>query len=170
MPVSLYDACVPTFTQILDAQSSILGKATAYAEAKKIEESVLLGARLFPDMLPFKKQIQIETDFANRATARLSGSDIPSYPDDEETFADLKGRIAKTLTFLGGLKPEQFEGSEIKTIKFPIGGERTMEMTGKDYLFHFALPNFLFHATTAYGILRHSGVELGKMDFMQGQS
>lgn len=167
MSITIYDACIPTFTQILAAQSSILDKAAAYAASKKIDETVLLGTRLFPDMFPFKKQIQIATDFANRASARLSGSDIPSYADDEQDIAALKSRIAKTLGFIGGLKPEQFEGAESKSFVIPMGGDRKMEMTGKDYLFHFALPNFLFHATTAYAILRHSGVELGKLDFMQ---
>jgi hypothetical protein len=170
MSVSMYAASVPMFTQILGAQSSILGKAAAYAEAKKIDESVLLSARLFPDMFPFRKQIQIETDFANRASARLSGSDIPSYPDDEGSFGDLQARIAKTLAFLGSLAPEKFEGSETKDFQIPMGGDRKMDMTGKDYLFHFAIPNFLFHATTAYAILRHCGLEIGKLDFMQGQS
>jgi hypothetical protein len=170
MSVSIYEASVPTFVQILGAQSSILDKAAAYAEAKKIDEAVLLGSRLFPDMFPFKKQIQVETDFANRGSARLSGSEIPSYPDDEQTIADLKARIAKTLDFIGGLNAAQFDGSETKIFQIPIGGEKKMEMTGKDYLFHFALPNFFFHATTAYAILRHCGLEVGKLDFMQAQS
>ena len=167
MSVSTYDAFIPTFVQLLSCQCAIMDKATAYAEVRKIDESVLLNARLFPDMFPYKKQIQILTDFCNRAAARLSGSDIPSNADTEESFAELKARVTSTLDLISGLKPEQFEGAESKTYEIPMGGERKMEMTGQNYLFHFVLPNVVFHAATAYGILRHSGLEIGKLDFMQ---
>jgi len=167
MPVSTHDSCIPTFVQMLSCQRAILEKAEAYAAARKIDESVLLNARLFPDMFPFKKQIQILTDFCNRAAARLSGSEIPQCPDTEESFAELKERISKTLAFVTSLKPEQFEGAEEKAFEIPMGGDKKMEMTGQDYLFHFVLPNVVFHAATAYGILRNSGLEIGKLDFMQ---
>jgi hypothetical protein len=167
MSLSMYDACVPTFTQILRCQANILDKAAAYADARKIDHSVMLDARLFPDMFPLKRQVQISTDFANRAAARLSGSEIPSHPDTEQSFGELKERVLKTAAFVSGLQPAQFDGAASKTYSIPMGGDRKEEMTGQNYLFHFALPNFLFHATTAYGILRHSGVEIGKMDFMQ---
>jgi len=167
MSVSTYDACIPTFVQILRCQQAILGKAEAYAAAKKIDESVLMSARLYPDMFPFKKQIQILTDFCNRAAARLSGSEIPSHPDTEENLSQLKQRIAATLEFVSGLKAEKFEGSESKTYEIPMGGDKKMEMTGQNYLFHFVMPNVVFHAATAYGILRHNGLEIGKLDFMQ---
>jgi hypothetical protein len=167
MAVSTYDAFIPTFAQMLSCQRAILDKAAAYAQARKIDESVLLNARLFPDMFPYSKQIQILTDFCNRAAARLSGSEIPSNTDTEESFAELKARITATLDFISGLKPEQFEGAESKTYEIPMGGDRKTEMTGQDYLFHFVLPNVVFHAATAYGILRHNGLEIGKLDFMQ---
>ncbi len=167
MSVSTHDACIPTFVQMLSCQRAILDKAEAYAAARKIDESVLLNARLYPDMFPFKRQIQILTDFCSRAAARLSGSEIPSNPDTEETFAELKKRISATLDFISTLKPEQFEGSETKTFEIPLGGDKKMEMTGKNYLFHFVLPNVVFHAATAFGILRHNGLEIGKLDFMQ---
>jgi len=167
MSVSIHDSCIPTFVQMLSCQRAILEKAEAHAKARKIDESVLLNARLFPDMFPFKKQIQILTDFCNRAAARLSGSEIPSSSDTEESFAELKERVSKTLSFVTSLKPEQFEGAEAKTFEIPMGGDKKMEMTGQSYLFHFVLPNVVFHAATAYGILRHSGLEIGKINFMQ---
>nr|TFG53563.1 MAG: DUF1993 domain-containing protein [Hyphomicrobiales bacterium] len=165
--MSTYDSCVPVFIQMLTCQRAILGKAEAYAAAKKIDESVLMNARLYPDMFPFKKQIQILTDFCNRAAARLSGSEIPSHPDTEEILSQLKQRITATLDFISALKAEKFEGSESKTYQIPMGGDNKMEMTGQDYLFHFVLPNVVFHAATAYGILRHNGLEIGKLDFMK---
>ena len=167
MSLSMYDACIPTFVQILSCQTAILDKAAAHAEARKIDPAVLLNARLFPDMFPFKKQVQVMTDFANRACARLSENEIPSHPDTEESFGELKERVSKTIAFIQSLSPQQFDGSDAKTYLIPMGGNRKEEMTGRDYLFHFALPNFYFHATTAYGILRHCGVELGKLDFLQ---
>jgi hypothetical protein len=167
MSVSTFDACIPTFIQILTCQRAILDKAESYAAARKIDESVLLNARLFPDMFPFKKQIQILTDFCNRAAARLSGSEIPSSDDTEESFSELKQRVTATLDFISRLDPEQFQGSETKTYEIPLGGDKKKEMSGQNYLFHFVLPNVVFHAATAYGILRHNGLQVGKLDFMQ---
>jgi hypothetical protein len=167
MSISTYDASVPMFVQILNCQVVILDKAAAFAEAKNIDAAVLPNARLYADMLPFKKQIQIMTDLANRATARLAALEIPSSPDTEETLGELKARVMKTLAFVKGAKKENFAGSETKSYEIPVGGENKKTMTGQEYLFHFVLPNFIFHATTAYGILRHSGVELGKKDFLQ---
>ena len=163
----MYDASVPTFQQILSCQLAVLDKAKAHAEAKNIDPSVLVNARLYPDMFPFKKQIQILTDLANRGAARLAGVELPSNPDTEETFDELKARITKTLAFVKSVKPEQMVGSEKKAYEIPVGGDKKMSMSGQQYLFHFVLPNLIFHATTAYGILRHSGVELGKKDFLQ---
>lgn len=167
MSVSTYDSFIPTFVQMLSCQRAIIDKAAAYAQSREIDESVLLNARLFPDMFPYKRQIQILTDFCNRAAARLSGSEIPSYPDSEESFEELKSRITSTLDFVSSLKPEQFEGAESKTYEIPMGGDSKMEMTGQNYLFHFVVPNVVFHAATAYGILRHCGLEIGKLDFMK---
>lgn len=170
MSVTTFDACIPTITQILLCQKAILAKAGAHAEEYKIDASVLLNARLFPDMFPFKKQIQIMTDIGTRGAARLSGSEIPSNPDTEETFAELSARVSSALEFISKLKPEQFEGAETKTYEIPLGGDKKTEMTGQNYLSHFVLPNVIFHAATAYGILRHNGIELGKLDFLQPPS
>lgn len=167
MTISMYDASVPAFQQILSCQSAIIDKSARHAEAKKIEPSVLLDARLYPDMFPLKKQFQLLTDFANRATARLAGLELPSYPDTEKSFEELKTRIAKTLDFVKSVTPEQFVGSETKSYDIPVGGEAKMTMSGREFLFLFVLPSFIFHAATAYGILRHSGVKLGKMDFLR---
>lgn len=165
MSLSLYRASVPAFIQILTAIDSCLKKAEAFAEAKKIDPSVLVQARLAPDMFPLARQIQIMGDMAKGAAARLAGIEVPSYPDTETTFADLHARIAKTLSFIKSVKPEQFEGAAERTVKLKIGGE-DMSFNGSDYLFHFCLPNFYFHATMTYAILRHNGVELGKRDFL----
>lgn len=167
MSLSMYDASIPLFQQLLACHMGIIDKAAAHADAKKIEPSVLVAARLFPDMFAYKKQVQIMTDFANRAAARLSGNEIPSYPDDEQSFGELKARIQKTLAFLGSLKRDAFEGTDTKSFEIPMGGANKKTMTGQEYLIHFALPNFVFHATTAYNILRHNGIEIGKLDFMQ---
>ena len=165
MSISMYKASVPVFLQILAAQSATLDKAAAHAAARKIEPSVLLNARLYPDMYPLVRQIQITSDTAKGAGGRLAGVDRPVFADTETTFDELKERIAKTVAFLKGLKPEQIDGSETRDIVLQIG-DRSMPFKGEGYLFSFALPNFFFHATTAYAILRHCGVELGKRDFM----
>jgi hypothetical protein len=165
MPFSVYQASVPGFQRTLAAQSAILDKAAAYAEAKKIDPSALLQARLYPDMFHFTRQVQLTSDFAKGPSARLAGVEVPSYADTESTFDELKARLAKTIAFISGLKPEQFDGAEDREIHLKVGGQ-PMSFTGQEYLIHFALPNFHFHATTAYAILRHNGLELGKRDFM----
>ncbi|MGH6816635.1 MAG: DUF1993 domain-containing protein [Hyphomicrobiaceae bacterium] len=163
--MSLYQAAVPPFMQQLQALSGVLDKAEAHAAAKKIDPAVLLGARLFPDMFAFTRQVQLVTDFAKGASARLAGLEVPSYEDTEKTFAELKARVRKTLDFLQSLKPAQIDGSEERDIEIKIGG-KPVTFKGQVYLVNFALPNFYFHATTAYAILRHNGVELGKRDFV----
>ncbi len=164
--MSLYETAVPAFMQILNSLSGILTKAEAHCQAKNIKPEVLLGARLFPDMLPFSKQIQLVCDFAAKGCARVTHSEVPSTPDTETTFEELKQRLAKTIEYLKSYKPAQFEGVETRDVSFPAGPDKTMTMKGQQYLSHFALPNFYFHAATAHGILRHNGVEIGKRDFL----
>jgi hypothetical protein len=168
MAVSMYAIAVPTFEKHLNALDAILDKATAYAAAKKIDPSVLLSARLFPDMFNFTRQVQAATDFAKAASARLAGVAAPSLPDTETTVPELKERIAKTLAFLATLKAEQMEGSETKQFTIKVG-PNDMTFSGQDYLLHLAIPNFYFHCTTAYDILRQNGLEIGKRDFMRRQ-
>jgi hypothetical protein len=165
MSDNLYDSAIPVFTQFLNAHSAILTKAEAHCEAKKIDPEALLAARLFPDMLPFKRQVQLACDFAKGAGARLAGIPVPSFPDDEKTFSELAARIGKTLDFLATLKREQFADAGARTVTLKIGGA-DMSFTGAVYLCHFVLANFYFHLTTAYDILRHNGLEIGKRDFM----
>jgi uncharacterized protein len=164
--MSFYDATVPAFLQILGSLTGILTKAEAHCKAKNIAPEVLLGARLFPDMLPLTKQIQIASDFAAKTCARLTGSEMPSTPDTEKTFGELKQRLAKTADYVKSFKPTQFDGAETREITFPIGPDKTMTLKGQQYLSSFAFPNFYFHAATAHGILRHNGVEIGKRDFL----
>jgi len=166
MPVSMYAVSVPTFQKHLHALDGILDKAMAYAVAKKIDPATLLKARLYPDMFDVTRQVQAACDFAKSAAARLANVEAPSHPDTETTFAELKERIAKTLAFLATLKPEQMDGSEDRVLTIKVG-PNDMTFAGRDYLLHFALPNFYFHCTTAYGILRHNGLEIGKRDFMR---
>jgi len=161
----VYRASVPAFVQYLTALSAILKKAAEHAEAKKIDPAVFTTGRLAPDMFPLTRQVQIATDNAKGATARLSGTELPSYPDTEITFEELQARIAKTLAFIQSVKPEAFAGAEDKDISFKAG-QRELSFKGMEYLSTFALPNFFFHLTTAYGILRHMGVEIGKLDYM----
>jgi len=165
MTLSMYQASVPVFLRTLAALSAILDKATAHAAQRKIEPSVLLSTRLFPDMFPFVRQVQLTTDFAKGAGARLAGLEVPKFADTEATFDDLKARIAKTTDFLKSLTPAQIDGAEGREITIPIGGQ-PQQFKGQPYLLHFALPNFFFHATTAYDILRQCGVEIGKRDFL----
>jgi len=146
--------------------SSILTKTAAHAEAKKIDPSVFVNARLAPDMHPLARQIQMVSDTAKGAAARLAGVDVPSMPDTEATLAELQQRIAKTVDFLSSLKPEQFEGSADRSVELNVGGGQKMTFKGATYLTHFALPNFYFHVTTAYDIVRHNGVEIGKRDYL----
>jgi hypothetical protein len=163
--MSFHDAAVPDFLQILGSLSGILTKTEAHCKAKNIPPEVLLGARLFPDMLPFSKQIQLVCDFAGKSCARLTHSEVVSTPDTEKTFEELKARLAKTIDYVKAFKPAQFEGADTKDVTFPVGPS-TMTVKGQQFLNNFAFPNFYFHATTAHGILRHNGVEIGKRDFL----
>ena len=164
--MSFYDATVPAYLQILGSLSGLLTKAEAHCEAKKIQPEVLLGSRLYPDMLPLSKQIQLATDFAVRGCARVTHSEVPSTPDTEKTFEELKARLAKAIDYVKAFKPAQFDGGDTREVTFPIGPSNTMTMKGQQYLVNFAFPNFYFHAATAHGILRHNGVEIGKRDFL----
>ena len=164
--MSLYEASVPAFLQILGSLSANLGKAEAHATAKKIAPEVLLGARLYPDMLPLSRQVQLVCDFAAKTCARLAQSEVPATPDTEKSFDELKQRLAKTMDYVKAFKPAQFDGAEGRDVSFPAGPGNTMTMKGQQYLSHFAFPNFYFHAATAHGILRHNGVEIGKRDFL----
>ena len=164
--MSFYDATVPAFLQILGSLTGILTKAEAHCEAKKIAPEVLLGARLYPDMLPFTKQIQMVCDFAAKTCARLTHGEVPTTPDTEKTFDELKQRLAKTIDYVKAFKPAQFEGGDTKDVTFPVGPSNSMTLKGQQFLNGFAFPNFYFHAATAHGILRHNGVEIGKRDFL----
>ncbi len=166
MTISMYAASIPVFKQILGSLSDILDKAEAHAAAKKIDSTVLLQARLFPDMLPFTRQIMIATDFTKGACARLAGIDVPKFDDTEQTFAELNARIAKTVAFIETLTPAQIDGSEEREITVSAGANTTKTFKGQTYLVHYAFPQFFFHATTAYAILRHNGIEIGKRDFI----
>jgi uncharacterized protein len=163
--MSFYDASVPAFLQILGSLTKILTKAEAHCAAKNIAPEVLLGARLFPDMLPFSKQIQLVCDFSAKGCARLTHSEVPSTPDTEKTFEELRQRLAKTVDYVKAFKPEQFDGADAREVTFPVG-PTSMTLKGQQFLNNFAFPNFYFHAATAHGILRHNGVEIGKRDFL----
>ena len=163
----IYETSVPVFIHYLKSLSSILKKAEAHCEAKKIDPAVLLGMRLYPDMLALTRQVQIATDSAKGAGARLAGIAVPSFADEEKTFADLQSRIAKTQDFLGTLTKEQFAGAATRAISFKAGS-REMNFTGGEYLEIWAKPNFFFHVTTAYAILRHNGLDIGKPDYLAG--
>ena len=165
MTISLYDASVPVYTQMLGALDKVLGKAEAWAEARKIDGKVLAQARLFPDMLPLASQVRIACDAARAGTARLAGIDFPKYEDNEQTLAELRQRIAGTLAFIAQVPRESIAGQEERDITIPLR-ERKLEMKGQAFLLHWSLPNFFFHVTTAYDILRHNGLEVGKADFL----
>lgn len=165
MTFSMYEASVPVFKQILTSLSAILEKAEAHVADKKIDPPALLQARLYPDMFPLLRQVQVACDFAKGASARLAGVDVPRYEDTEQTFAELRARIATTLTFIDGLPQDGVEASAQRDISTG-SGEKAKQFKGQDYLMHYALPHFYFHATTAYAILRHNGVEVGKKDFI----
>jgi hypothetical protein len=161
----MYQVSVPVFLKMLGNLAAILDKSAAFAEAKKIDPSVLLGYRLAPDMLSLTRQVQIAADHAKRGAARLAGIEAPAYEDNEASFAELKARIDKTVAFINTVKPAQIDGSEAREITLKLGGN-SKTLTGQTYLLHNALPNFFFHVTTAYAILRHCGVEIGKSDFL----
>jgi hypothetical protein len=161
----MYEASIPVFIRMSKNLAAILAKGAAYAEAKKIEPAVLVNSRLYPDMFPLSRQIQIASDIAKGCGARLAGREPPKFEDNETTFPELLTRIDKTIAYLETLKPEQISGSEGKTITLKIGNN-TLTFLGMPFLLNFALPNFYFHVTTAYDILRHCGVEIGKQDFI----
>ena len=165
MAFTIYEASIPPIIRALENLSRILDKAVAHTKAEDKSLDTLLEARLAPDMHPFPRQIQIASDVAKMGAARLAGVEPPSYPDEEKTFPELQQRIAKTIAYLKGFQPEQFEGAESRTVvlKFP-GGE--MSFSGRDYLNGFVLPNLYFHITTAYALLRHNGINIGKMDYL----
>ena len=166
MQVSMYEMIVPIANRMLGNLSAILDKGAAFAEAKKIDQTVLTGARLAPDMFPLTRQVQIACDMIKGGAARLGGVDVPSHEDNETTFAELKARVAKVRDFINGIPAANFAGSESKAITLKMRhGDRHFD-SGLDYLRFYAMPNFYFHVTTTYAILRHNGVELGKADFI----
>jgi hypothetical protein len=165
MAVSMYDISVAAFSRTLKNLSGVLDKAIAYAAAKKFDGKVLVEARLFPDMFPLSSQVRIACDFAKGCSGRLAGVEVPKHEDNESTLEELQARTAKTLDFLGTIKPQQLQGSDERTITHEMRVQ-TLKMPGLQYLSGFALPNFYFHATTAYALLRHNGLELGKRDFI----
>jgi uncharacterized protein len=165
MKISMYQACVPTIIRSLNNLAAILEKGAAHAEAKKIDPGVLIGSRLYPDMFPLVKQVQIASDVSKGGSARLAQIEPPAFEDNEATFPELVARLRKTVTFLESLKPEQIDGSEDRTVTWQTR-TATKSMQGLPYLLNHVLPNVNFHVTTAYAILRHNGVELGKQDFL----
>lgn len=168
MSTSMYSSSVPVFKNVLRNLSHFLDKAKASAEARKFDIAVLLNDRLAPDMLPFIRQVQIACDSAKLCVARLSGVDAPKFDDTETTLEELQQRIEKTLDYLATVKPEQIDGTEEKAMAIPAGPNKVLNMSGEAYLKYRATANLYFHATTAYLILRHNGVDLGKADFLAG--
>ena len=166
MSISMYQASVPRFANILGNLSNILDKAQAHVDAKKIDVAALTGYRLFPDMLAMARQVQIACDFATGVSARLAGEDVPAYEIGDQTFTDLQQRIAATLAFIGGLDAARFQGGEAREIVLRSGTPKERSIGGQAYLLSYGLPQFFFHVTTAYDLLRHNGVEIGKKDFM----
>ena len=166
MSLSLYQASIPVFVRSFDNLGKIIDKAMADAEARKIDPSVFINARLAPDMLPFSKQIQIASDTSKGAAARLAGVEVPSFPDTETTFDELKARIAVTVAFLRSADAAKIDASGEREIILKLGKAGEVKFTGTSYLLDFVLPNFYFHITTAYLILRHNGVEIGKFDYL----
>ena len=166
MPVSMYSVSIPIFMQHLNGLSGVLDKAAAWAAARKVNEADLLNMRLSPDMFPLVRQVRAATDHAANATARLSGKELLKFANDETTLAQLKDRIAKTIEFLKSVKASEVDGTEGKEIKITFPSGQSRDFTGQSLLLGNSLPNFYFHATTAYDIIRQCGVELGKRDFM----
>jgi len=162
----MYHASIPVFRQMLLALSDILGKAAAHAEAKKVDQVVLLQARLALDMFPLVRQVQIACDFAKSVPARLAAVEVPAYDESEQDIAGLQARIANTVAFLDDLSEAQFDGSEALEIVLRPGTPKEKTLTGRTYLLNYGLPQFFFHVTTAYNLLRHNGVEIGKKDYM----
>jgi hypothetical protein len=166
MPLSMHAASVPVFQQMLAALGGVLAKAEAFAVERKIDPAALLQARLFPDMFPLARQVQVACDFAASVSARLAGAEAPASEDGDQTFADLQQRIAATLAFIGGLDAVRFEGSEARAVLLRPGTPKERRIGGQAYLLAYGLPQFFFHVTTAYDLLRHNGVEIGKKDYM----
>jgi hypothetical protein len=165
MSLSMSQASSPVFLQGLKGLSGVLEKAAAHIEAKKMDQNAFLQARLYPDMLPMGRQVQIACDFAKGAVGRLASDDMPTFEDNETSFAELKARVDKTIAYIAGVSPAAIDGSEDKDISLVRRGE-THVFKGQAYLLEQAMPNFWFHVTTAYAILRHNGVEVGKKDFL----
>jgi hypothetical protein len=161
----MYQASIPVFISKLINLSKFLKKAEEHALARKIEEDVFINARLVPDMFPLSRQIQIATDGVKGCAARLAGVEVPSFPDTEKTFAELQARIARTIEFLKTFSPQQIDGSEERKVTIKLRGQET-SFLGQPYLLNFVLPNFYFHISIAYAILRHNGVDIGKMDYL----
>ena len=165
MTVSMYQTSVPVMQRLMTNLIAVLDKAKAHAAAKKIDEEVLVNARLAPDMFPLKRQVQIASDMAKAAAARLAGADIPKWEDNEKTIDELKARLRKSIDYIGSFKPAQIDGSEARDVSLTIGGQ-PKTLKGHAYLMTHAYPHFYFHIVTAYDILRHNGVEVGKGDFV----
>jgi hypothetical protein len=166
MSLSMHTASVPVFQQMLAAIDNVLSKAESHAAERKIDPAALLQSRLFPDMFPLTRQVQIACDFATSVSARLAGAEVPAYEGGDQTFADLRQRIAATLAFVGGLDAARFQGSEQREIVLRPGTPKERRIGGEAYLLAYGLPQFFFHVTTAYDLLRHGGVEIGKKDYM----
>ena len=162
----IYSASIPVFKQMLGGLAQVLAKAAAHAEAKKIDPNALLQARLFPDMFALLRQVQVASDFAKSVSARLAGVEVPKLEDNEATFADLQVRIASVLAFIEGLDPAKFDEAATREIVTQAGTPKEKRFTGESYLLNYGLPHFFFHCTTAYAILRHNGVEVGKKDYI----
>jgi uncharacterized protein len=166
MPSAMYSNSVPVFKQLLTALKTILAQADAHAAAKSIEPEAFLRARLYPDMFPLVQQVQIAADFARGVSARLASAEVPTYDGNEKSFADLDALLTRTLDFIEGLDASRFEGAETKAIVLRPGTPKEKKLSGQAYLASYGLPQFLFHVTTAYAILRHNGLPVGKRDFM----
>lgn len=167
MTISLYTAFIPAAVHTLQSLSAILAKGQAHCDARKVDPAVFLSSRIFPDMFPLTKQVQIATDMVKGGAARLAGIEAPKFEDTETSFAQLQERIANTVAFLQSVRPDQIDGREDAAIELKLPS-RELRFTGLNYLNHFVLPNLYFHTTTAYNLLRHGGVELGKRDFLGG--
>jgi hypothetical protein len=170
MPISIHAASAQIFTRVLSNMQTWLDKAEAHAAAKKFDKENYLGLRLTPDMLPFTRQVQIATDTAKLAIARLAGVEAPKWPDDEKTFAELRARVKKAIDYVQSVPAAKLEGGESREIELPMGPGRTVKLTGEAMLRGFSLPNFFFHVMMTYALLRQGGVELGKADYLGGVS
>lgn len=166
MSLSLHTASVPVFQQLLGSLDQLLVKAEAHAVERKIDPEALLQARLYPDMFPLLRQVQIACDFAKGVCGRLAGAELPVFDEQEKSFAELRGLIGKTLAFIGALDAAAFEGAEAREIVLRPGTPKERRIAGQAYLLHYGLPQFFFHVTTAYALLRHNGIEVGKRDYM----